>query len=270
MKPAVTIDNIPEVYEFYRDNPVNLPFVKAAHWLLGQTIDDSQISFWSPDAEDYLHDRLADGAQVVFAANHRSAFDQFILAGLPGQLDCLKPMIGKTFIPSKTEIFNEAKWQRWAIDQLGAIPAYRGKDFPAQDDPRRAQAAELLFNVSVDRILRGQHMAGFWEGTRNKEEPHVVQKIQRGIGEIVCRAQTGADLLVLPIGYVYDERQPESFRLPRKLRKPGAAIYNYFHPTIHLGQPLEGKFDTPDQVVAQLRPAMQESLDIALDNQRAA
>ena len=270
MKPEVTIDNISAVYDYYRDNQVNLPFVKTAHWLLGKTIDDSQISFWSPEAEDYIQDRLNDGAQVIFAANHQSAFDQFILAGLPGQLDCLRPMIGKTFIPSKTELFNEAKWQRWAIEQLGAIPAYRGKDFPEADDARRAQAAELLFDVSVARILGGQHMAGFWEGTRNKEQPHVVQKIQRGIGEIVCRAQTDVDLLILPIGYVYDERQPDSFVLPKKLRKPVATAFNYFHPTIHLGEPLEGKFDSPDQVVVQLRPAMQGSLDTAIEHQQDA
>ena len=268
IRPEVTIDNIPEVYEFYGNNQINFPFVKVAHWLLAHTIDDSQISFWNLNAQDYLHNRITDGAQVIFAANHQSKFDQFILAALPGQLECLSPMIGKTFIPSKIEAYNQSKWQRWAIDQLGAIPAYRGVDFPTPDDPRRELAAELLFDVSVGRISNSQHMAGFWEGTRNKKQPYIVQKIQRGIGEIVCRAQADADLLILPIGYVYSEKNAENVKLPNKLARPYAEFYNKFHPTIYIGQPLEGEFHNPVDVIEKLHPAMQLSLDKAIVRQK--
>lgn len=272
--PEVTINNIPEVYGYFRDNPVNQPIVHGAHALLGKAVR-TEISLWTPDAEEYLSDRISDGAQVVFAANHRSSFDQFVLAALPAQLECLRPMIGNTFIPTRIDEFNGKSWRAWGVTQLGAIPAYRGKDFPSSDDPRRELAKDGLIDDSVHRIVSGQHMAGFWEGTRNPEKPLEVQAIQRGVGEIVCKAaEAGVDLLVLPMGYVYEAQEPKEFttRKLSSLSKTYTTVMNWIHPTLHVGKPLEGEALSTDAgaVIAQLRPAMQNSLDTAYVRQQQA
>ena len=263
-KPPVDAIHIAEVYNFYKDNPVNKPFLRFAHYVLGKTMR-SEISYWDENGPEYLNDAIGDGKGIVFAANHRTNNDQYVLAALPAQVEELASMQGNTFIPSKTNLF-QAKPLRWAVEQLGAIPAYRAKDFNEDQSNLRRIAAEDLIDVSVHRVTHGQHMAIFPEGTRNAEKPNEVQKLHRGIAEIVCRAQVERDFLILPIGIAYGDDQPKGSKISRSLTAPGIQIRNAWTPSVHIGKPLETPFEDTSDLQIKLRDSLQSSVNVAVEN----
>ena len=263
-KPPVDAMHIAEVYDHYRDSTVNKPFVKFAHFVLGKAMR-SEISYWHEEGPEMLGDAIQQGIGIVFAANHRTNNDQYVLAALPAQVEQLESMQGATFIPSKTNLFQQ-KQLRWAVEQLGAIPAYRAKDFTEDQARLRRIAADDLIDVSVHRVTNGQHMAIFPEGTRNTEKPNEVQKLHRGIGEIICRAQAERDFLILPIGIAYGEDKPKG--AATIIKKPVMNIRNAWAPHVHIGQPLETPFGSPEDIKVSLQVALQDSVDIAIENRQ--
>lgn len=275
-RPPVSIETIPEVYDFYRDNQINERFANLAHRTFGRVFQ-SQISLWHPDAEHQLQEDLDCGAQVVLAANHLNAYDQYVVAALPTQLDCFgTALVGNTFIPAKINLFQKDPL-RWAVEQLGGIPAFRGKDFRNVPEEEvaglRTDATDRLIATSVNRMDRGQHMAIFPEGTRNAEEPDRVQTLRRGIGEIACATSASDKLLILPIGMRYGQVLPADSNLPRAAKKIRSELYdlnNARRAYLHIGEPLRGPFGTPEEVCDALRPALQDSLDKAIEFQQAA
>ena len=262
-KPPVDAMHIAEVYDFYKDNPVNKPFLKFAHYVLGKTMR-SDISYWDDSGPQYLSDAIDAGKGIVFAANHRTNNDQYVLAALPAQVKELDTMQGTTFIPSKTNLF-QVKPLRWAVEQLGAIPAYRAKDFTEDQAKLRRIAADDLIDVSVHRVTHGQHMAIFPEGTRNYEKPNEVQKLHRGIAEIVCRAQIERDFLILPIGIAYGDDKPQGQKIKQSITAPALHVRNLWAPNVHIGQPLETPFIDTTDLQAQLQTALQQSVNLATD-----
>jgi 1-acyl-sn-glycerol-3-phosphate acyltransferase len=262
-KPPVDAMHIAEVYNFYKDNPVNQPFMKFAHYVLGKAMH-SEISYWNENGSEYIGEAIEEGKGIVFAANHRTNNDQYVLAALPAQIKELRPMQGTTFIPSKTNLFQN-KPLRWAVEQLGAIPAYRAKDFSESQSNLRRIAADDLIDVSVHRVTNGQHLAIFPEGTRNSEQPNEIQKLHRGIAEIICRAQVERDFLVLPIGIAYGEDKARGSKLSQTLISPGLRLRNAWAPNVHIGQPLETPFTSTEDVTSQLRDSLQDSVHAAIE-----
>jgi len=264
-KPPVDAMHIAEVYDYYRDSTVNQPFMKFAHYVLGKAMR-SEISYWNEEGPDMLGNALEQGTGIVFAANHRTNNDQYVLAALPAQIEQLEPMQGTTFIPSKTNLFQQ-KPLRWAVEQLGAIPAYRSKDFTEEQTNLRRIAADDLIDVSVYRVTHGQNLAIFPEGTRNAETPNQVQKLHRGIAEIICRAQVERDFLILPIGIAYGEDKPRSnLSAVRSIVKPGVQLRNLWAPHVHIGQPLETPFSSTEDLTMKLQIALQDSVDVSIEN----
>jgi len=262
-KPPVDALHVAEVYNFYKDNPVHEPFLKFAHYVLGKAMR-SEISYWDDYGPTYLEESIQKGTGIVFAANHRTNNDQYVLAGLPAQVNELAPMQGTTFIPSKTNLF-QVRPLRWAVEQLGAIPAYRAKDFTDDQSNLRRIATDDLIKTSVHRVSRGQHMAIFPEGTRNYEKPHEVQKLHRGVAEIVCRAQVERDFLILPIGIAYGTENAKNLGIMSVITRPLIKLRNSWTPHVHIGEPLETPFSDTDEVRQQLQVALQESVDIAIE-----
>lgn len=131
-----------------------------------------------------------DGA-VIFASNHRSFLDPFIIGALARQ-----PL----FYVAKKELFGNPL-QAWFLNSLGAIPVDRG-----QSDTEMIKTARAILD-------RGDSLVIFPEGTRIR--PGALGRPKRGVGRMAL--ETGAQ--IVPVALIGTEDVRKKWRVyPRKVR----------------------------------------------------
>jgi 1-acyl-sn-glycerol-3-phosphate acyltransferase len=135
---------------------------------------------------------------VIFAANHRSFLDPFLIATL-----ARRPI----YFVAKQELF-EHKLVGWFLNSLGAFPIDRGN----ADADAMATAREIL--------ERGDGVLIFPEGTRTR--PGSLAAPKRGVGRLAL--ETGAP--VVPIAVIGTETIRRGWRIrPHKVRiRAGAPL----------------------------------------------
>ena len=131
-----------------------------------------------------------DGA-VIFAANHRSFLDPFVIGTL---------MRRPIYYVAKRELFVN-RLQGWLLNSLGAFPVDRGAG--DQETMRTARAI----------IARGDSILIFPEGTRVR--PGSLGKPRRGVGRLAL--ETGAP--IVPVAVLGTENVRSGWRIrPHKVR----------------------------------------------------
>jgi 1-acyl-sn-glycerol-3-phosphate acyltransferase len=128
---------------------------------------------------------------VIFAANHRSFLDPFVIGSL-----VRRPV----YYMAKRELF-EKRWQAWFLNCLGAFPVDRGRG----DADAMTTASEIL--------ERGDCVVIFPEGTRVR--PGTLGAPRRGVGRLAL--QTGAP--VVPVAVIGTEAVRRGWRIrPHRVR----------------------------------------------------
>jgi 1-acyl-sn-glycerol-3-phosphate acyltransferase len=135
---------------------------------------------------------------VIFAANHRSFLDPFVIATL-----ARRPI----YFVAKKELF-ENRLQAWFLNSLGAFPVDRGNG----DGDAMATARAIL--------ERGDGVLIFPEGTRIR--PGALGSPKRGVGRLAL--ETGAP--IVPVAVIGTETIRRGWRIrPHKVRiRAGAPV----------------------------------------------
>ena len=136
-------------------------------------------------------EHIPETGPVIFACNHRSFLDPFILGV------CSRRPI---YYVAKREIFANP-FVAWLVSALGAFPVHRG----AGDGDMLATARAIL--------ARGDCVVIFPEGTRTR--PGALGRPKRGVGRLAL--ETGAP--VVPVAMIGTEAVRKGWRIrPHKIR----------------------------------------------------
>jgi len=246
-KPEVTLENYNAVYNFYR--MYRQPRLGAAIGHGAMALAFKPDMTYKGSADDLIRDHLRDGSRLIIALNHISDKDQYVVAAMARREQAFQPMVGNTFIQSKVPLFHHPNklvrpLLRHGVDVMGAIPAFRKKDSDGQSDELRKAATSELLETSVAKMQQGQHMAVFPEGTRNKENPNVVQPLKEGIIYVASKVAAEHVVAVVPIGFTYDSR-------PR-------------YPEMVVAEPIVDYEFSANTFLLELRDIMQECVDQAI------
>ncbi len=136
-------------------------------------------------------EHVPESGPVIFAANHRSFLDPFIIATI-----ARRPM----YYVAKEELFR-GKLVSWFLNSLGAFPVRRG-----QSDGDMLETAKAILD-------RGDAVLIFPEGTRIR--PGALGRPRRGVGRLAL--ETGAP--VVPVAIIGTEAIRKKWRIrPHKVR----------------------------------------------------
>lgn len=263
-RPGVSLDNSHAVYQYYERHRQSRTYARLMHVLLSR-VYRADISC-DPGAEDAIDEALRGGARLILSPNHTTADDQYVIVSLVQRLRALRPLRGTTFIPSEPSLFTRSgvagRALRRAVDGLGAIPTFRLEDLRRQGielteeiSARHQDSIVRASETHVAKLVEGQCMAGFWEGTRNRVDYRVVQPLKKGIAHTVLAASEEVPVLLLPVG-IYYRGEPEDYRRPVL---PGRR-----RPLVHVGTPIPVARTSADELAVLLHPAMQRCVDQAV------
>lgn len=288
MRPRATIDSresIDDLYDFYEDHQQSQLFARLGHFALSKVYRPS-ITF-AEGAEEAIGEAIANDTRLIISPNHLTGDDQYVIVSMAQKEPVLHPLRGHTFIPAEPSLFT-AKWRRGgqllrrAVDGLGAIPIYRKEDLKRMglsDDEEAQKLYEYALlqadEIETTRLVRGDrrimtgnrypiaepsdlpydHMAVFWEGTRNRVNHTRVQPLKLGPAYTACRAAEDVNLAVLPVGFYYGG-EPTSYK---KLNVPAKR-----KPTVHIGMPIPVEAQDPRELVELVHPAIQACVDVAV------
>lgn len=202
VRPEVTLENYEDVYRFYLDHQQNRFLARAAYAALSARFRP-RISY-ADGARDRLQELLRGGTRLIVVANHLTDRDQYTLAATAWRTP-LRPVIGRTRVLAKDELFAGPRMRR-AIDMMGSIPVFRGKDHGLR---AVADAGRAMMDVSAERLHRGDVLAIFPEGTCNDGDPARIQQINSGVGHIAVKARKlGSEPALLSLGIRYHPDRP--------------------------------------------------------------
>lgn len=153
-RPAVILENDTTVYDFYLRHQQNRQVARLAYATLARRFKP-RVSY-PEGAREELRRLVYDDTRLIIAVNHLSETDPYTVAAT-AWASPLRPVIGRTRVLAKDELFQEPK-QRRRIDMMGGIPVFRGKNHGMR---AVSAAGNRMMDVSAERVRRGDDLAIF-------------------------------------------------------------------------------------------------------------
>lgn len=257
-RPEIRIENHKAVYEFYQNHKPN-PITHRLGILAFALAFRPEVHF-ADNAREAITDLKQRDTRFLIAPNHVGDYEQYVVAATIQRNKIMHFMRDNIFIHGKESLFKNGVLRR-GIDTMGGVPTFRKKDLrdaSGNIPPEKVMVYEGsrdgLIDTSTYRVNRGDHMMSFTEGERNLDDPLRVAPLKTGIGRIACAVDDGVNVAALPIGIFYGTGKNK----------------RNFRPTVYIGQPLEGPFDSIEGVIVPLHDGMQQSVDAAIDLHPAA
>lgn len=247
--PEVLLGNSDDVYDFYRAHRQNRLQAMGAYALLGRRYRP-RVGY-AEGARAAIRELIRARTPLLIAVNHLSRLDPYTLAAAAWRSE-LRPIIGRTRVLAKDELFEEEKLRR-RIDMMGGIPVFRGTDHGL----RAVNAAgQRMMDICAERLAQGDSLAIFPEGTCNDVDPAQVQPIGTGIGHIAFRtARLGVRPALLSLGLSYGPRTDPAVE-PTKEEAKSASFY--------FGLPRTELPERPAEITRVARADLQQALDGAV------
>lgn len=273
-RPRVSLENYREVYDYYEQHTQSPTFARLGHALLSKLYRPTITFAQGGVAERAIRDEIGAGTRLIISPNHLTGDDQYVVVSVAQKEPVLHPLRGHTFIPAEPSLFTRAQHKggallRRAVDGLGAIPIVRLEDLRRQGvtitpeiEELHKKAILMADEVEISKLVnQGAHMAGFWEGTRNRTDHTTVQPLKKGIGHTACKAAEQVDISIVPVG-IYYGGEPTDYR---KLDVP-----QKYTPHVHIGMPLRVETANPGELIRLVYPAMQDCVNAAVASSTAS
>lgn len=263
-RPEVELSNHEAVYDYYEQHRQNRAFARFAHFVMARVFRcDLTVDEGAPEA---ITEAIESDTRLIVSPNHITADDQYVIVAFAEKLKALRPLRGRTFIPAEPSLFRrrgrKGNMLRWAVDELGAVPTFRREDLRRRKIEFTEQATELYraatlraSEIQVAKLLDGEMMAGFWEGTRNRTDHRIVQPLKKGIAHTAIAASAAAAIAILPVGIYYGGEPDDYARgdCPAKRR-----------PLVHIGTPMPVDTDDPATLTERVHAEIQRCVDVVV------
>lgn len=232
-KPKVSLENYQEVYDWYEQYRQPQAVTKLAYAALDRMYKPA-VHF-APGAQHERDELRSYGTPQIFVFNHlTNTVDQFVASAIAHQV--VPEDVGNTRVLAKDEMFHSLKpghkvvnkAARNFVDMMGAVPVFRKKNYSqisgtvdlGQDDVSyelqiqhdRVDAASAAMLASTgNMVAAGQNLAVFAEGSYNKVDPQVVQKLRPGFARTALHAiaQGRQEVAITPIGMSFGAKLGE-------------------------------------------------------------
>lgn len=199
--PEVTLENSDAVYHYYLEHQQGFLQAQASYAILGYRYRP-RISY-RHGAKEQLRELVKSNTRLILSINHLTTSDPYTVAAMAARSP-LRPTIGRCRVLAKDELFMDAD-RRKKVDMMGGIPVFRGKNHGIR---AVAAAGQRMMDICAERMVRGDNLAIFPEGTCNVEDPTKVQAVGSGIGHITSRAmKLGVNPAMVYIGLSYGPTQ---------------------------------------------------------------
>lgn len=249
-RPHVSVENAAAVYDFYGPG-------RRRDWFTHPLLRFVDV-LYAPEVripaavEAELHRLHEAGVGIIVAANHPSKHDPLVLATAvwDKRVRFLATGTGLT----KDPIFRGPL--RPLFEYTGTVPVFRAKNYLDAAPEIHVDAARRLIQLCVDRLVDGQVVLTFVEGTNSSADDLRtlrLESVKKGVGQMVRGArEAGRPVAVLPMALAYQGREHSS--VPP--RKAVAAA----------GAPILWDDSVPVPSIDEVRAAVRDGLDDALDD----
>ncbi len=231
-KPKVSLENYQVVYDWYEQYRQPRAVTKLAYAALDRMY--KPVVHYAPDALHELSELRRYETPQVFVFNHlTNTVDQFVASAIAHQI--VPEDVGNTRVLAKDEMFHSLKpghkfvnkAARNFVDMMGAVPVFRKKNYSKvsgntgleeeaayelQIQHEQVDAATSALIASTgNMIAAGQNLAVFAEGSYNKADPQVVQKLRPGFARTALHAiaQGRQEVAITPIGMSFGPKLGE-------------------------------------------------------------